>query len=61
MSYKKGFDMEDQNLDRLNKTLSDPREKETPSKKLNSTRASNLISNFGTEERGSSLKDAYFK
>lgn len=53
--------MEDQNLDRLNKTLSDPREKETPSKKLNSTRASNLISNFGTEERGSSLKDAYFK
>ena len=28
---------------------------------MNSTRASNLISNFGTEERRSSLKDQYFK
>lgn len=28
---------------------------------MNSTRASNLISNYGSEERKSSLKDHYFR
>jgi len=62
MSYRKGFDLEDQNLERISKTIIDPKEsKDTPSKRLSSTKASNLIQNFGSEEKGSSLKDAYFR
>ena len=50
--------MDDQNLERLNKTFNNPNE--TP-RKMNSTRASFLISRYGAEERRSSLKDHYFK
>ena len=49
MSYRKGFDLEDQNLERLSKTLNESKEsKETHSKRLNSTRNTNLIQNFGS-------------
>lgn len=62
MSFRKGFDLEDQNIERLTKTIADPKDgKETPSKRLSSTRGSNVIQNFGSEDRGSSLKDAYFR
>lgn len=63
MAYRKGYEFEDQSMDRMNKTFQDPKERtiESPIKRMNQTRASNLISNFGSEERSSSLKDAYFK
>lgn len=61
MAYRKGFEMDDQNMERLSKSFYDSKEKESPSRKMNSTRGSNIISNFGTEERGSSLKEAYFR
>lgn len=63
MSYKRGFDSEeskDPNLERLNKTFFDSKEKDNV-KRLGTTRGSNLITNYGSEEKGSSLKDVYFK
>jgi len=62
MAYRKGYDMEESNMERLSKTFYESKDKDSPSKKLGTTRASNLISNFGSEERGgSSLKESYFK
>ena len=57
---KKGTAADDHLLDRLNRTAG---ERELSPKRGSSTaRASNLISNFGSEERaGSSLKDMYFR
>lgn len=59
VQVKKGS-LDDQAFDRLNKTTS---ERETSPKRGTSTaRQSNLISNFGSDERGgTSLKDAYFR
>jgi hypothetical protein len=56
---KKGS-LDDQTYDKLNKTAS---ERETSPKRGTSTaRQSNLISNFGSDERGgTSLKDVYFR
>lgn len=45
MAYKKGTDLDDQHMDRLNKTYNDS-SKQTPRK---TTRQSNLLSKFGSE------------
>lgn len=59
MAYKKGFSTDDTNMERLNKTFY---ERNNSPKKMNSTRTTNFMSNYGTAEKvSSSLKEEYFK
>jgi len=55
--------VDDNGLERLNKTFFLERgEKSVSPKKLNTTRATNFMSSFGTSERKMvGLKDEYFK
>lgn len=50
MSYKKGYTVDDTGIDRLNKTYFE-RNSNSPPKKMNSTRTTNFMSNYGTSER----------
>ena len=60
MAYKRGFSIDDTNMERLNKTFYE-RNRDSP-KKMNSTRTTNFMSNYGTSEKNaSSLKEEYFK
>ena len=60
MAYKRGFSIDDTNMERLNKTFYE-RNRDSP-KKMNSTRTTNFMSNFGTADKNAiSLKDEYFK
>lgn len=63
MAYKKGFTVDDAGLDRLNKTFFQKNSsRENSPKKMNTTRATNFMSNYGTAEKNqSSLKDEYFR
>lgn len=62
MAYKKGFSVDDTGLDRLNKTFFEKNSREASPKKMNTTRATNFMSNYGTAEKNSvSLKEEYFK
>lgn len=60
MAYKKGLTVDDSGLDRLSKTFFE--KKDSSPKKMNTTRATNFMSNYGTAEKNTaSLKDEYFK
>jgi len=48
MAYKKGFSVDDTGLDRLNKTFFEKNSRESSPKKMNTTRATNFMSNYGT-------------
>lgn len=49
MAYKKGFTVDDSGMERLNKTFYDKStSKESSPKKMNTTRATNFMSNYGT-------------
>ena len=57
---KKGYAVDDQLFDRLNRTAVD--RDHSPKRGSSTARASNLISNFGSDEKGgASLKDMYFR
>ena len=61
MAYKKGYSVDDTGLERLNKTFYEKNRENSP-KKMNSTRATNFMSNYGTADKNTtSLKDEYFK
>ena len=51
MAYKKGFSVDDIGVDRLNKTYFERNKDSNSPKKMNSTRATNFMSNYGTSER----------
>ena len=60
MAYKRGFSIDDTNMERLNKTFYD-KNRDSP-KKMNSTRTTNYMSNYGTADKNvTSLKEEYFK
>ena len=64
MAYKKGESFDDSSLERLNKTFNLEKEKnqEKSPNKINTTRVTNIISNYGSDEKsGISLKDVYFR
>ena len=49
MAYKKGYSIDDTGVDRLNKTFFEKNNKDSNSpKKMNTTRATNFMSNYGT-------------
>ena len=53
---------DDQLYDRLNRTAMDKERGDSPKRGSSTARASNIISNFGTEEKAvPSLKDIYFR
>lgn len=61
MAYKKGYSVDDTGLERLNKTFFQKNRENSP-KKMNSTRGTNFMSNYGTSQKNTtSLKDEYFK
>ena len=61
-AYKKGYAVDDNGLERLNKTFFVDRNHENSPKKMNTTRATNFMSNYGTAQKNSaSLKDEYYK
>ncbi len=47
MAYKKGFVMDDTGLERLNKTFFEKNSREGSPKKMQTTRATNFMSNYG--------------
>ncbi len=54
--------MDDTGLERLNKTFFEKGSRQNSPKKMNTTRATNFMSNYGIAEKNStSLKDQYFK
>ena len=62
MAFKKGYSVDENGMDRMSKTFYDNRNPENSPKKMNTTRATNFMSNYGTSERNTtSLKDEYFK
>ena len=59
---KKGSNLDDPNFDRLNRTAVDKERQNSPKRGSSTARGSNVITNFGTEDKGgSSLKDVYFR
>lgn len=58
LAYKKGFSVDDTGIDRLNKTFFQRNHDSSSPKKMNSTRTTNFMSNYGQSERNTvSLKD----
>lgn len=60
---KKGSVVDDQVFDRLNRTANPGDREYSPKRGSSTARASNIISNYGSEEKsaGVSLKDMYFR
>lgn len=62
VQVKKGSVVDDQVFDRLNKTANPGDREHSPKRATSTARASNLISNYGSDEKsGISLKDMYFR
>ena len=51
MAYKKGYSVDDTGLERLNKTFYERNRADSSPKKMNTTRATNFMSNYGTSEK----------
>lgn len=48
MAYKKGYSIDDIGAERLNKTFFEKNRDSSSPKKMNSTRTTNFMSNYGT-------------